>query len=93
MTAQPLRLYLHALAERLGYTVADIARRMPISEVRNWLAYDRYRREREEGQDPSAGPLTPAKLAAGLGVIPVRKADLTIARRHQPNAPLGEITP
>lgn len=92
MTAQPLRLYLHALAERLGYTVTDLARRVTLAEVRGWLAYDRYRREREEGKAPAAGPLTPAQLAAGLGVIPVRKADMTIARRNQPNAHLGEIT-
>lgn len=91
MTAQPLRLYLHALAERLGYTVTDLARRITLAEVRGWLAYDRYRRERDEGKDPAAGPISPTALAAGLGVTVVRK-DLTVVRRDQPKAHLGEIT-
>lgn len=65
MIAQPLKIHLHALAERLGYTVRDLAGRVTLSELRDWLAYDRYRR----GEEPAvAGPISPAQAAMALGV-------------------------
>jgi len=78
MMAQPLRQHVHALAERLGYTVRELAQRLTLAELRDWLAYDRLRRG--EGPQASAtgpslppGPLTPAAAALALGVIPKRK--------------------
>lgn len=37
----PLRYWLHGLAERLGYTVAELSDRMSVDELRDWIAYDR----------------------------------------------------
>ena len=82
--AQPLRQSLHALAERLGYTVRELAGRLTLAELRDWLAYDRLRREeangggwvgkgKAQGQTLPPGPLTPASAALALGVVPKRK--------------------
>ena len=75
--AQPLRQSLHALAERLGYTVRELAGKLTLAELRDWLAYDRLRREEASGAKPGpqmpAGPLTPATAALALGVVPKRK--------------------
>lgn len=82
--AQPLRQSLHALAERLGYTVRELASRLTLAELRDWLAYDRIRRKEISGsgwvgkskaQGPTLppGPLTPATAALALGVVPRRK--------------------
>ena len=78
MMAQPVRQALHALAERLGYTVRELAARLTLAELRDWLAYDRVRREaageaRPEGPSLPPGPLTPAAAALALGVVPKRK--------------------
>ena len=83
MTAQPLRLHLHALAERLGYTVADLASRLTLGELRGWLAYDRYRHQqatdsqhappRQRGPQPLPANVAPKELAAALGVTVVRR--------------------
>lgn len=84
MTAQPLRLHLHALAERLGYTVADLASRLTLSELRGWLAYDRYRHQqatdtrpdpRDQRPQPLPANVGPQALAAALGVTVIRRSN------------------
>ena len=75
--AQPLRQSLHALAERLGYTVRDLASRLTLAELRDWLAYDRVRRGEADavmaGPGRLTGPITPRMAALALGVVPKRK--------------------
>ena len=41
---------MHRLAERLGYTVAELGQRMPSSEVAQWIAFDRAERDAREGK-------------------------------------------
>ena len=36
-----MRRYLHGLAERLGCTVRELGCRMTVTELVDWIAYDR----------------------------------------------------
>ena len=40
---EPIKFKTHELAERLGMTVAELRRRMTISEMLDWIGYDRYK--------------------------------------------------
>lgn len=53
-----MRRYLHGLAERLGYTVAELSQRMTMRELIDWVACDQLaERDRRRNADGSAKPL------------------------------------
>jgi CO/xanthine dehydrogenase Mo-binding subunit len=39
----PIKFKTHELAERLGMTVVELRRRMSLSEMVDWIGYDRYK--------------------------------------------------
>jgi len=53
---------MHRLAERLGYTVAELQQRLTLAELRDWMALDRLdaaerERAQRQNQDGSARPI------------------------------------
>jgi transcription initiation factor TFIIIB Brf1 subunit/transcription initiation factor TFIIB len=44
----PIKFKTHELAERLGMTVAELRRRMSLSEMIDWIGYDRYKSALED---------------------------------------------
>ncbi len=47
--AEPMQRYQFRLAERLGFTVAQLRGSMTMAEFRDWIAYDRLE-QMERGQ-------------------------------------------